>query len=1127
MLMACLLAPSPTAAQVVPGTGSGTAAPALPETLSPQTIRDLIARLNDDEVRALLIRQLDKVATSETTPATTNASGFVDDLEAGATSVRELWASRVVALPQLPGVIPFFFARMADGKTAGQLVLTVVGVVIVFGFAVLVERVFLHLTAKQRSRIPDARVERFTTRMGYLLQRFAWQIVGLILFTVGALVAFFALYQGHVPTRMALIAYLSAIVILRLMSDVSRFLLAPHAPNLRLIPLSDDAANSLHRWIIAVGCVGAFGFLTADLLGVLGIDQPVLAGFRSLIAVAFVMLLILTIWHTRKPISALIAGPSPGPLRRLTANWWHILAILYVFGIWLTAQVRAAVGGEVSTGGAILSLLLVIALPLVDITLQRLAADYFEARRAARRVPEKVLEVDADGITTVEVDAEDDDEGGVATPVPAPETSGSYEPAMLKALRIVLWIGGFLVFTHLWDIDIYDVTQQGVGETAAGALFNVVITILLGFLCWEVIAATIDRRIEAEAGPVAGEIGGEGGGHGGSRLRTLLPLARKAIFVTLVVMVVMIILSSLGVHIGPLLAGAGVVGIAIGFGAQTLVRDIVSGVFYLLDDAFRVGEYIDLGEVKGTVEKISIRSMQLRHHRGALNTVPFGEIKYLTNYSRDWAIMKLQFRVTYDTDVNQVKKIFKQINVELMENEEIAANLLEPLKSQGVLSMEDSAMIIRAKFTAKPGEQFVIRREVYTTGPKSVRGGRHQVRPSRGDRACAGGGAHGSGPDRPGRRGCRAPHDGGRRGCRRCGQGFGVTGMQRYSIAALVRNAFARHESWAPVWRDPNPRQRYRVVVLGAGGHGLATAYYLAKEHGITDVAVLDKGWLGGGNTGRNTTIIRSNYLCDASAAIYDHAVKLWEGLSQELNYNVMFSQRGVMHLAHSVHDLQEVKRRLHANRLNGVDSEFLLPEQIKQIEPLLDTSRGTRYPIMGASLQRRGGTARHDAVAWGYARGCRRSRRRHHPELRGHRGSHRPGAGPGGRDHPRSDPLRQAGGGGRRPFQRDRADGGLSPADRELSAAGPGLRAGQALRQHGDHVERGARLHQPVGQGRTGDRRRHRPVHLLQPARQLSRDRAYPAGDRRAVPGVLAHAHDAPVGRRGRRHARPQPDHR
>jgi sarcosine oxidase subunit beta len=195
--------------------------------------------------------------------------------------------------------------------------------------------------------------------------------------------------------------------------------------------------------------------------------------------------------------------------------------------------------------------------------------------------------------------------------------------------------------------------------------------------------------------------------------------------------------------------------------------------------------------------------------------------------------------------------------------------------------------------------------------------------------------------------------------------------MQRYSIWSLARNAFSGEQDWAPVWRSPEPRQHYQVIVVGAGGHGLATAYYLAKEHGISDVAVLEKGWLGGGNTGRNTTIIRSNYLWDESARIYDHAVRLWEGLSQELNYNVMFSQRGVMHLAHSVHDLQEVTRRLHANRLNGVDSEFLDPEQIKALEPLLDTSPGARYPILGASIQRRGGTARHDAVAWGYARGA------------------------------------------------------------------------------------------------------------------------------------------------------------
>ena len=195
--------------------------------------------------------------------------------------------------------------------------------------------------------------------------------------------------------------------------------------------------------------------------------------------------------------------------------------------------------------------------------------------------------------------------------------------------------------------------------------------------------------------------------------------------------------------------------------------------------------------------------------------------------------------------------------------------------------------------------------------------------------------------------------------------------MRKYSAFAIAREALRGHRGWQPQWPSPEPKASYDVVIVGAGGHGLATAYYLAAEHGITNVAVVEKGWLGGGNTGRNTTIIRSNYLYDESAAIYDHAVKLWEGLSQELNYNVMYSPRGVMMLAHNVHDVQVFKRHIHANRLNGIDNEWLTPEEAKEFCPPLNISRHARYPVVGAALQRRGGTARHDAVAWGYARGA------------------------------------------------------------------------------------------------------------------------------------------------------------
>ncbi|AOM02324.1 sarcosine oxidase subunit beta family protein [Cobetia marina] len=195
--------------------------------------------------------------------------------------------------------------------------------------------------------------------------------------------------------------------------------------------------------------------------------------------------------------------------------------------------------------------------------------------------------------------------------------------------------------------------------------------------------------------------------------------------------------------------------------------------------------------------------------------------------------------------------------------------------------------------------------------------------------------------------------------------------MQRYSGFGLVKHALSHHENWQKVWRSPEPKKEYDVIIVGGGGHGLATAYYLAKEHGITNVAVIEKGWLGGGNTARNTTLVRSNYLWDEAAALYEHSMKLWEGLSQDLNYNVMFSQRGVLNLGHTLQDMRDIQRRVNANRLQGIDGEVLDTRQVQELVPAMDCSSRARYPILGASWQPRGGVARHDAVAWGFARGA------------------------------------------------------------------------------------------------------------------------------------------------------------
>jgi len=194
--------------------------------------------------------------------------------------------------------------------------------------------------------------------------------------------------------------------------------------------------------------------------------------------------------------------------------------------------------------------------------------------------------------------------------------------------------------------------------------------------------------------------------------------------------------------------------------------------------------------------------------------------------------------------------------------------------------------------------------------------------------------------------------------------------MRRYSAFAIAREGARYHTGWERAWKSPTPKKRYDAIIVGAGGHGLATAYFLGKNHGVKNVAILEKGWLGGGNTGRNTTIIRSNYLQDPSAAIYEKARSLYETMSQDLNYNVMFSPRGVMMLAQTEHEIRGYERTAHANALQGVSTEFISPQRVKELVPIININ-GPRYPVLGALWQPRGGTARHDAVAWGYARAC------------------------------------------------------------------------------------------------------------------------------------------------------------
>ena len=239
------------------------------------------------------------------------------------------------------------------------------------------------------------------------------------------------------------------------------------------------------------------------------------------------------------------------------------------------------------------------------------------------------------------------------------------------------------------------------------------VTLVIAYLTWEVIRTALGQSLLRP--PRAGIASGEGSADlAATRLQTFAPVLRNFLFVVVITVATLVCLAALGINITPLLAGAGVIGIALGFGAQTLVRDVISGVFFLAEDAFRIGEYISIGNTRGTVEGIAIRSLKLRHHRGPVHTVPFGEIKQLTNYSRDWIIMKMEFLLAFDTDLRKVKKLVKDIGKELEGHPELGHAVMEPLKSQGVRRMEPAGMVVGLKFMGKPGsEVYALRREIY------------------------------------------------------------------------------------------------------------------------------------------------------------------------------------------------------------------------------------------------------------------------------------------------------------------------------------------------------------------------------------------------------------------------------
>lgn len=657
----------------------------LPDPLTPEAANALISRLSDNEVRALLLNQL-----NTQTVVADEGDGLREFFYHATTGAVSSITTSITLIPKMfsaqSQVLSTFYDRIGGGagllKLFGYMAL-------VFGFAALVEIAFRRLTSKWRILPPsDPDNMKLGEVMQLLAQRLTTQVLAVLVFVIAARVfGRLVLPEAIIPV-VALVG-INLIAFPRMALAIAFFLFAPMNPEYRLINLDDANAKKSTRTQFRFAMLLGFSAALLAFNEMNGLPRgEVRIGFW--LNTLMHLYLIWIFWTYRKPLTQAMRGfdPNVTPAEDRVARAYPYFVIFVVIAIWWIINIIVSYGNtemlrslpHYKTMG------ILIFAPAMD-TLIRGLVRYFSPPMSG--------------------------EGAVA------------ERAYLSAKRSYVRIGRVVMFgftillvASFWGMSATNLASAGVGPQFAAKLIEFLVIIAFGYLVYEVVSLYINRKLAAEQtssghDPNAAEVGGDGGGAGGSRLSTVLPLVLAVSRAAIVIVFVLLALGNIGIDTTPLLAGAGIAGLAIGFGAQKLVSDVVSGVFFLIDDAFRTGEYVEVEGTMGTVENISIRSMQLRHHKGPVHTIPYGEIPKITNFSRDWVIMKLRFTVPFSTDPNMIKKIFKKIGQEMEVMDEFKDDFLQPFKSQGMLEVDDVGMVFRGKFMAKPGTQFTIRKEIY------------------------------------------------------------------------------------------------------------------------------------------------------------------------------------------------------------------------------------------------------------------------------------------------------------------------------------------------------------------------------------------------------------------------------
>jgi small-conductance mechanosensitive channel len=657
-------------------------AAAPPAAPSVDELQQLVNTLQDDKSRVEFVTQLKTLIAAQQAaaqPATASPVGWFSQRIDQLTGEVLVGASVLVDAPR---IVAWGRLQVVDEEARRRWLDIGLALVIVFGCATVVEWLVRRFLLRLLPRAPPRRSDASGVRLLFALFELVIGALPIVAFAAVAYVVLPVTLPPYSASRTSLALLVHATVVARLILAVAKSLLLASESGIGLIPATDETRNYLYIWIKRFTYWSVFGFAFAEGAWWLGVPGGVYALLLKGVALVLAILAIVFVLQNRVAIQGWVAGPAELPddaravgwrrLRRRLGETWHVLAIVYILGIFVVYALHVA--------GGFVYLLRATALSLVAIVGAQLLM------RFAERVSERGFAIAPD----------------LKTRFPTLEQRANrYVPILTGLVRAIVYLAALLVVLQAWDVGSFAWFDTDLGRRAIGIVLSVAAVLGVALAAWEIFSAAIERHLSTLAASPSSR----------TRRRTLLPLLRTAMLCIIVIMATLIVLSQIGINIAPLLAGAGVVGLAIGFGSQALVKDIITGLFILIEDQIAVGDIVDVGkDHKGTVEAISIRTIRLRDQAGVVHTVPFSEVNSIKNLTKDFAYAVARIGISYAEDIDRVVEILRGVSEELMADETVAPFILDPFNYQGVDSLDEFSLVLLVRIQTLPGKHLVVGR---------------------------------------------------------------------------------------------------------------------------------------------------------------------------------------------------------------------------------------------------------------------------------------------------------------------------------------------------------------------------------------------------------------------------------